>query len=265
MSRPPIWQLIRDAMQYFNREVTYSELKQHLWAQYPGLNNSTLTCQIIICSVNHLSRVHYPENKKPRLCTGQYDFLYNTGRGRVTPYDVEKHGLWEIHESADGSLSVRIAQEPVPDLGGGSLVPDEQSGTFALESHLRDYLARNLTNNADFGTGLTVYTSGEGVDGVEFQTDVGPIDILAISPNGDFHVFELKLGRGPDAALGQILRYMGWVDQHLANGKKVFGVILASEISEKLRYAVTQVPSVRLMEYELRFAVRAIQPKVQPE
>jgi hypothetical protein len=69
-------------------------------------------------------------------------------------------------------------------------------------------------------------------------------------------VFELKLGRGPDAALGQILRYMGWVNHHLSKGRKVFGVILAADISHKLRYAATQVPQVRLMEYELRFSLK---------
>lgn len=92
---------------------------------------------------------------------------------------------------------------------------------------------------------------------MEFQTNVGAIDILATSPSNDFYVFELKLGRGADAALGQILRYMGWVARHLANQHKVFGVVLAADISEKLRYAATQVPQVRLMEYELRFAVKS--------
>jgi endonuclease len=67
---------------------------------------------------------------------------------------------------------------------------------------------------------------------------------------------ELKLGRRADAALGQILRYMGWVGRHLSTNKKVFGVVFAADISEKLRYAATQVPQVRLMEYELSFAVK---------
>ncbi|MGI9068519.1 MAG: hypothetical protein ACR2HX_19200 [Pyrinomonadaceae bacterium] len=71
-------------------------------------------------------------------------------------------------------------------------------------------------------------------------------------------MFELKLGRGADAALGQILRYMGWVGRHLSGEHKVFGVVLAADISEKLRYAATQVPQVRLMEYELRFAVKPV-------
>jgi hypothetical protein len=256
MVRPPIWQLVRGAMQHFNREVSYSELKEFVWGQYPDVNNTTLNCQIITCSVNHPSRIHYAENKRPRVCTSERDFLFHTDTGRVAPYDAEQHGIWEIHQAADGALSVRILQPPVV------APPIKALGdTFPLERYLRDYLAHNLSNNSGFGSKMEVYESEDGRDGIEFQTDVGPIDILATTENGDFHVFELKLSRGQDAALGQILRYMGWVSQHLANGKKVFGVVLAAEISEKLRYAATQVPNVRLMEYEVRFVVRPIEPK----
>jgi len=257
-TRPAIWQLVREAAEHFNREVSYSEIKQFVWTNYHDVNSSTLTCQIIVCSVNHPSRIHYPENKKPRLCTTQYDFLYNTGRGRVTLYDPERHGVWEIAETADARLVVRLAHEAVDETGSVETANDNQSGIFALESHLRDYLARNLTSIANFGVPLSVFKSDDGRDGVEFQTDVGPIDLLAITPAGDFYVFELKLGRGPDAALGQILRYMGWVANHVAKDRKVYGVILAADISEKLRYAVTQVPHVSLLEYELRFVVKPI-------
>jgi endonuclease len=255
--RPPIWQLVKDAVDQLGAEVSYSAIKQHIWAQHPDVNSSTLTCQIIICSVNHPSRIHYPENKKPRLCTSQYDFLYYTRRGRVEPYDPDRHGLWEIAQDAEGKLSVNIVQEAAVE-AITSQATDEQQGAFALESHLRDYLARNLTSIVDFGSPLTLYTSEDGRDGVEFQTDVGPIDILATDADENFYVFELKLGRGPDAALGQILRYMGWVNQHLAKERKVVGVILAADISQKLRYAATQVPQVRLMEYELRFSLRPV-------
>ena len=81
-----------------------------------------------------------------------------------------------------------------------------------------DYLARNLNNIGEFGLQLEKFIDSNGVDGIEYLTDVGIIDNLAKSQNGDFYVFELKFGRGPDAALGQILRYMGWVEKHLAKG-----------------------------------------------
>ena len=258
--RPPVWQLLREASEHLAREVSYAELKQFIWNKYPDVNDGTLNCQITICSVNHPSRIHYPENKKPRLCSSQYDFLYNTGRGRVALYDPERHGMWEIAKRDDGSLIVRMAREPSTETTAPTSASEEQASVFALESHLRDYLAKNLSSIADFGIPLRVFSSSDGRDGVEFQTDVGPIDILAQGSNGDFYVFELKLGRGQDAALGQILRYMGWVSEHLAKEATVYGIVLAADISEKLRYAVTQVPHVKLIEYELHFAIKSVPP-----
>jgi len=32
-----------------------------------------MNCQIIVCTVNHPSRIYYPENKKPRVATLKYD------------------------------------------------------------------------------------------------------------------------------------------------------------------------------------------------
>lgn len=259
--RPPIWQLLKNAIQHLGGECTYAAIKQHLWSEYPDLNPATITCQLISCSVNHASRIHYHENKEPRQSIGETDFLFNTGRGRVVAYDQEKHGLWEIFRASDGTLSVRLSQE------GGDNVEiradivepsDDAYGAFALEAHLRDYLAKNLPTMPGHDASLKLYTT-EGRDGVEFQTDdVGPIDILAVGPGGDFYVLELKLGRGPDAALGQILRYMGWVQEHLAQGKNVFGVIIASDISKKLKYAASQVPAVRLMEYQLAVKLQPV-------
>jgi hypothetical protein len=253
--RPPVWQLVDEATQHLGGEMSYAAIKQHVWATYPDVNSSTLTCQIIICSVNHPSRIHYPENKKPRVCTSQYDFLFNAGRGKVVRYDPDKHGQWEIAEQ-NGQLLVRIIQEATSDVAPATESGEDQGGSFALESHLRDYLAKHLPMLDGGATSLSLFVSPDGRDGVEFQTDVGPIDILATSPSGDFYVFELKLGRGPDAALGQILRYMGWVQQHLCNSKKVFGVVVASDVSTKLKYAATQVPQVRLMEYELKVTLK---------
>jgi hypothetical protein len=48
------------------------------------------------------------------------------------------------------------------------------------------------------------------------------------------------------------------VAKHIAGERKVSVVILAADISEKLRYAVTQVPQVSLLEYELEFVVKPI-------
>lgn len=255
---PTIWEMVKEAAVQLGREATYAEIKKAVKVHHGDVNDSSLTCSIIASSVNHPSRIHYQENKKPRVCDGAHDFLFNTGRGRVMPYDPAMHGIWEIFTKEDGELGVREIEGTDEPERYSDAEATEETSIFALESHLREYLKKNISKLARTGAKLSVYVSDDGRDGVEFQTDVGPIDLLAVDEQERFVVIELKVGQGPDRALGQILRYMGWVQQHLAQGAEVRGVIVAAEIPKKLRYAVTQVPSVTLMEYELGFSVKQV-------
>ena len=75
--------LVRDAIQHFNREVTYSELKQFVWAKVPDVHESTLTCQIVICSVNHQSRIHSRRIKNPAFARSNTT-SFSTRDGDVT-------------------------------------------------------------------------------------------------------------------------------------------------------------------------------------
>lgn len=76
--------------------------------------------------------------------------------------------------------------------------------------------------------------------------------------NINFVVFELKLSRGADKAMGQISRYMGWIKRNLATDKKVGGVIVAREVDEKLKYAASIVPDINLFAYKLHFKIRQV-------
>lgn len=260
VNRPAVWQMVREAAQQLSGEFTYQAIKAKVRSMYGNdINDSSMTCSIVSGAVNHPSRIHYSENKKPRLTDTAYDYLFSTGRGRVVLYQPDKHGVWEIAHAADGALIVRLADgvgdDPAP-IADAVDTNDDAYGMFALEAHLRDYLAKKLPKLLGHAAPLTLYRTSDR-DGVEFHTDVGPIDILATG-NGDFYVIELKVGRGPDAALGQILRYMGWVKEHLAGDKNVYGIIIASGIGQKLLYAATQVPNVRLMEYDLAVTLRSV-------
>ena len=82
------------------------------------------------------------------------------------------------------------------------------------------------------------------------------IDILAVDDQGGFVVFELKRARSPDYAIGQLARYMGWVQQTIGKGHEVRGIIVAKEIGKNLRYAVSVVPNVNLFEYDVEFHLR---------
>jgi RecB family endonuclease NucS len=138
--------------------------------------------------------------------------------------------------------------------------PDSDRETvFELEWQLRDFISHNIETLKLEGKPLRLYVDGQGRDGVEYPTGVGPIDILALDSDDSFVVFELKRGRVADKAIGQISRYMGWIKKNLAKGKMVKGVIVAKSISSNLRHAIVAVPNVSLFEYEVAFSLNQIQ------
>jgi endonuclease len=249
--RPFVWQMIREAIQALGGKTTNVQLRDWILAKYAGTNTTTIQCTIIVCTVNHTSRIHYPENKKPRKATSQYDFLYRTDRGQVELYDPSKHGHWAIIERDDGSL----AAAPDDPVGENVVAEATQGNIFAAEAHLRDYLAEHLE---DLEPGLKLYFDADGNDGIEYVTDIGRIDILAQDSGGRLVVVELKVSDGPDAVCGQLLRYMGWVKRHVKNGKEVRGIIIAQRISDKIRYALADVAHVDLREYELALTLRSV-------
>ena len=83
----------------------------------------------------------------------------------------------------------------------------------------------------------------------------GRIDILAISKDKKrLLVVELKRGRASDVVVGQVLRYMGYVKEQIAeDDQTVEGVIIALEDDQKMRWALTSVPIVTFYRYQISF------------
>ncbi|MFZ1932342.1 MAG: endonuclease NucS domain-containing protein, partial [Thermoguttaceae bacterium] len=138
--------------------------------------------------------------------------------------------------------------------GPAHAAPDTQEDLeeqqFAAEADLRDFLADNPTC---IEPGLRLYEA-EGRSGIEYAIDDGYIDLLMIDREGKFLVIELKLGRGRNKTVGQLLYYMGWVDEHLGSAP-CRGMIIAKEISDDLRVAARRVPGVSLCRYTMSVAV----------
>jgi RecB family endonuclease NucS len=129
-----------------------------------------------------------------------------------------------------------------------------ESRRFALEHHLRDFLANDVTL---IEPGMRLFTEVEGIDGVEVPMGGSrAADILAVDSAGDLVVVELKVSRGHERTVGQLLRYIGFTKREYAKGRNVRGIIVASEISHDLRLAVEPLKDaldVRLMKYALKF------------
>lgn len=105
--RPYVWQMIKEAVERSQNEiVTYKEIRDYIASHYENVKTTTIDAQIIECSVNHPSRIHHSGNAKPRISDRKNDFLYNVGRGKVSLYNRDKHGVWCIGITDDGKPRV---------------------------------------------------------------------------------------------------------------------------------------------------------------
>ena len=251
--------MVRDAVGALGGKTTNVAVRDWILNKYPGTNASTIQCQIIMCTVNHPSRVHYPPSARPHVSDGQYDFLFRSAKGQLERYEPERHDRWEVFKGEDGRLGVR---EIDGGNGGGDEDGDEGGDAFAAEAHLRDYLVKHLDQ---IEKGLTLYVDEEGTAGVEYQTSIGRIDILAVDVEGGLVVVELKVSRGPDSAAGQVLRYKNWVRKHMAEDKGVRGIIIAQHVSEKLLYAIVSDPEISAKEYEIHLKLRDVRGTAQED
>lgn len=258
-ARPYVWEMLKEAVENLGGRARYSEIRNYIQNKYGDVKKSTIDAHIQSCTVNNPSRKHYQRNKKPRIANKYIDFLFKVDRGLVELYDSNKHGIWEIKEDEYGTLTVgQSGIETLVDEEERELEQREDT-IFPLERHLRDFIAKNIINIRVNNKQLTLFTDENGRDGVEYPTEeVGFIDILAVDEDKNFVVFELKLSKGSDRALGQIQRYMGWVKASLAQDREVTGVIIGKDISKKLKYATSITTNISLFEYDLIFKIRPV-------
>jgi restriction system protein len=110
-------------------------------------------------------------------------------------------------------------------------------------------------DQTDFGQDFTIFEEDGDQVGKQYETDAGRIDILAVSKDKKrLLVIELKRGRTSDVVVGQLLRYMGYVKEELAeSGQAVEGVVIGLEDDQKLRWAIAPVPAVKFYRYQINF------------
>jgi len=174
--------------------------------------------------------------------------------GNTTYGESKKRRYLRIKKQYEDFLSGR---SPEMETQTEEEIEDQENGQqFAAEADLRDFLAKNPSC---IEKGLRLYQS-DGRSGVEFPVENGFIDILAIDQNQSFVVVELKVGRGRNKTIGQLLYYMGWVDKNLGKAP-CRGMIIAKEIASDLALAVQRVPGVSLYRYNLSISVELVSGK----
>ena len=211
---------------------------------YPKIKSNTVNCHIIKFTTNHRTRIHY--NAGP-----SNDLLFQLPDKRLRLYNSQSDPT-PIYASG-------IDSDGAGDDGKDNDEPSEFS-EFAYESHLRDYLKNHLSV---IEPGLKLYRDEEDdtIVGVEFDAGGKRIDILAIDKNNNYVVIELKVSKGYEKVIGQILRYRAWVRKNLAGEKSeqgIRGIIIAKDITDDLKLAASETEGIELFEYDLKIDLRRI-------
>lgn len=220
----------------FSRQDAIDWFEEH----YPLVKTGTITAHLIRLSTNAPSRHHY--GAKP----DEDDLFYQIDSSQFRLYDPQNDPP-PIYTSDKAASDI----EEMEDMGTNAA----ERAEFAYERDLQNFLAKNLHL---IETPLRLFED-EGINGIEFPVGGRFIDILAVDGEGDYVVIELKVSKGYDRVVGQLLRYMAWVKENLAEGgQRVRGIIIARNISDDLRLACSLVDGIRLYEYELSVTLRQV-------
>lgn len=132
----------------------------------------------------------------------------------------------------------------------------ESQSEFALETHLEEFIHRNW-QTINWGSKLELYET-EDQDGRQFPAGTWSMDFLAVDrDSNDLVVIELKKGKSSDSTVGQLLRYISWVKENVAEeGQNVRGIIIARDVDEALNYAVKGLKDAQIRTYKVDFQLR---------
>jgi restriction system protein len=135
----------------------------------------------------------------------------------------------------------------------------EDAAAFALEKHLEDFLVQNWAQT-ELGKDYDIFEEDGEKVGQQYPSDTGPLDVLAIKKDkSELLVVELKKGRASDAVVGQVLRYMGFVAQELAEpNQTVRGVIIAQEDDQRIKRALAVTPNISFYRYQVSFKLQKV-------
>lgn len=163
--------------------------------------------------------------------------------GTISSLASHANELEAFISEGKGLLSI-IASDPVV----------EDLFAFAMEKHLESFLIANW-QQTELANDFAIFEEDGELKGQQYNTDAGIIDVLAVSKDGKrLLVVELKRGRATDVVVGQILRYMGYVKEQIAESDQIVeGVIIALEDDPKLRWALISVPAISFYRYLISF------------
>ena len=237
-----------------SRWVVSKGIKQGDIVLSPTATAGELIVGEVISDYEFVKEGPLPHRRKVRWFTGviQREGLSQELRGGLgyagTVCTLDPYGQEILHV---------LGQQPIlsPIQSNDPLIED--ASAFALEKHLEDFLVANWAQT-ELGKTHDIFTEEGETVGQQFQSDTGPIDILAVSKDKkELLVIELKKGKASDNVVGQIQRYMGFAKYMLAEeGQSVRGIIIALEDDLKIRRALSVTQNIEFYRYVINFKLQ---------
>jgi RecB family endonuclease NucS len=220
----PIWlHVIEAAKELKSPTFTPNDVIRKVHKINPDIPAGTIRSYVIAMAPNHPSSKHHPSTRKLH---GFFEYL-GGGRFRLKDkIDITTEPNGEEEDTIEENL---------------------EEVQISLEGDLESFIVKDLTSVED---GLSQY---QGDRGEQFSVESGRIDVLAVDKEGSFVVIELKAGTATDSVLAQVLAYMADVKKTLADQKRVRGIIIAYDFSNRLTSAVSLLEDVTIMKYKVRF------------
>ncbi len=127
-----------------------------------------------------------------------------------------------------------------------------------LESAIEDQLVARWDETPFAEQGVQLHTNARGeVVGQQYPVGSWSIDLLGWQEaRRCWWVIELKRGRASDPVVGQVGRYLGWVERYLTRpGEQTRGIVLAREISRRLELACYSASNIQAWRFDRQLRV----------
>lgn len=127
---------------------------------------------------------------------------------------------------------------------------------FTKEDELENFLIKNW-EKTELGKDYELIEEDGEMVSQQYRTSIGQVDILVRDKKTkQYVVIELKKGQSSDNAIGQLARYMGWIDLNKPSDKPVKGIIIASSYDENVFYALKKIKDAIAYCYEINFELK---------
>lgn len=141
----------------------------------------------------------------------------------------------------DSSLEPSELAADVVDESTSQELTEYVESSLSLERDLEDQIVSHLDS---LEPGLTLVSR-------QVRSEVGILDLLAKSQDGQTVIIELKAGEAKDSSIGQIARYVGWYSDK--EGAAPRAILVASGFPQPVRWAAKAIPGLRLVTYQVQF------------